>query len=59
MSTGLFALTCPNCGTDLEVDPNSAAMCVVCLSSYLIRFGHLIPIGTTARTESAVLHSER
>ncbi|MCU1504810.1 MAG: hypothetical protein JWM12_4164 [Ilumatobacteraceae bacterium] len=45
MSAGLFTLSCPQCGTGLDVDQAGVAACPGCGSSYLSRFGHLIPTG--------------
>jgi hypothetical protein len=58
MSTGLFALSCPVCETELEVEHDAVGVCVSCGSRYLIRFGHLIPLDSTS-AESAALVTER
>ena len=58
MSAGLFALSCPDCGTDLAVGYDAVGACVGCGRTYLIRFGHLIPIGSTT-ADSVALVSER
>lgn len=57
MSAGLFALTCPRCGQDLEVDHLGAVSCVGCGRSYLSRFGYLIPTDLTEDLPAA-LHAE-
>jgi hypothetical protein len=47
MSAGLFALTCPQCAGELEIDlrgTGTCARCARCARAYLNRFGHLIPI---------------
>ncbi len=44
MSTGLFALSCPTCGDDLELDQAGAAACTGCGQAYLSRFGYLIRV---------------
>lgn len=47
MSAGLFALICPQCAGELEIDLHGTATCVRCARcarAYLNRFGHLIPI---------------
>lgn len=46
MSAGLFAVNCPECGTELEVDHLGTGSCKNCGHSYLSRFGHLIPLAT-------------
>jgi len=48
MSAGLFALNCPYCGTELQVDHVGTGSCVACGQIFLSRFGHLIPIDPTA-----------
>jgi hypothetical protein len=56
MSAGLFALSCPDCGAELEITDGAEETCVGCGSTYLIRFGHLIPMGsTTVKERLAVL----
>ena len=45
MSTGLFALSCPTCGDDLELDQAGAAACGRAAGqAYLSRFGYLIRV---------------
>jgi len=44
MSAGLFAVNCPECGTELELDERGAGLCKNCGHAYLSRFGHLIPV---------------
>jgi len=70
MSAGLFVLSCPDCGTELEVDHLGAGSCGNCGHSFLSRFGHLIPVDSpvdlpvdlpvdpTGRRESPVLSIE-
>ena len=48
MSTGLFALSCPTCGDELELDPAGAAACTGCGQAYLSRFGYLIRVDVEA-----------
>jgi hypothetical protein len=55
MSAGLFALSCPSCGTELEVKYDAVGACTSCGSSYLIRFGHLIPTSSTPQERVALL----
>ena len=43
MSAGLFTVTCPECGVELELDELGHGLCNNCGHSYLSRFGHLIP----------------
>ena len=58
MSAGLFALSCPECDAELEVDADAQGSCMVCRSRYLIRFGHLIPVSSTTSAESVALFAE-
>ena len=45
MTAGLFALSCPECGGQLETDLlGTTGTCAPCERAYLHRFGHLIPI---------------
>jgi hypothetical protein len=44
MSTGLFALNCPTCGDELEMNQAGAAACAGCGQAYLSRFGYLIRV---------------
>ena len=44
MSTGLFALSCPTCGDELELDQAGTAACAACGQAYLSRFGYLIRV---------------
>jgi hypothetical protein len=47
MSAGLFALTCPQCNGELEIElrgMGTCARCARCARAYLNRFGYLIPI---------------
>ena len=43
MSAGLFALICPQCNGELEIDRGGRGICPRCRRAYLTRFGHLIP----------------
>jgi hypothetical protein len=58
MSAGLFAVTCPECATSLELDHLGAGSCKNCGQSYLSRFGHLIPV-SSIEAESVGLAAER
>jgi len=48
MSAGLFALSCPQCNGELEIDHRGMGLCAHCERTYLTRFGHLIPIDVLA-----------
>jgi hypothetical protein len=56
MSAGLFALSCPNCGSDLTVDQRGTGSCLGCGRSYLNRFGYLIPIELDTARAAAGAH---
>jgi hypothetical protein len=58
MSAGLFALSCPTCGTELEVKHDAVGACTSCRSSFLIRFGHLIPVGPSTPAEPVAVLAE-
>ena len=55
MSAGLFTLNCPQCTTELEVDPLGVGSCPECGHTYLSRFGHLIPVDRTTQWESPAI----
>jgi hypothetical protein len=44
MSAGLFALPCPQCNGELEIDRRGMGTCATCNRAYLTRFGYLIPL---------------
>lgn len=43
MSIGLFAVRCPHCDSELSVEADAHSVCTTCSTSFLMRFGHLIP----------------
>ena len=51
MSSGLFAVVCPRCGTEISSDPLGRHTCHGCTTSYVIRFGHLLPLAGSRREE--------
>jgi len=44
MTGGLFALNCPNCGSEISIDHRGNCRCGTCWRGYLNRFGYLILI---------------
>ncbi len=47
MSIGVFAVTCPGCGSALSAQ-RRAQRCDVCSETYLVRFGHVVKVSSTA-----------
>ncbi len=46
MSIGVFAVTCPGCGSALSAQ-RRPQRCDVCSETYLVRFGHVLKLETT------------
>ena len=46
---GVFALVCADCGGELEMRPDGAAICVECDQRFLPRLGFLIRTGPPAQ----------
>ena len=44
MTSGLFVLPCPHCGTILTTLDEDVGVCSVCRQTYLTRMGYLISI---------------
>jgi hypothetical protein len=59
MSTGLFAVSCPECGGKLLVDSSGTGICTPCDLIYLNRFGHLIRIEPQPAAFKPLGHDER
>ena len=45
MARSMFDIVCPACGGDLELSGPGNGRCTSCGAGYLVRIGHLIPIG--------------
>jgi uncharacterized protein with PIN domain len=52
MSTGIFAMACPECGGPLEPTPEPEGVstdlhaCTTCGRKYLVHLGYAIPVST-------------
>ena len=46
MSIGVFAVTCPGCGSALSAQ-RGPQRCGVCSETYLVRMGHVLKLSTT------------
>jgi hypothetical protein len=44
MVGGLFSISCPQCGSEIDLDATGHGACSTCRRSYLHRFGQLIPL---------------
>ena len=48
MSSGLFAVVCPSCGTEMRAVAGAQHRCTTCGTTYVARFGYLTVVADDA-----------
>jgi len=58
MSTSLFTMSCPACGEVLSTDSQEIHSCMSCGRTYLLRFGHLVPVDPAKVLDAGLASAE-